>query len=203
MTIRDELVRRHVSVKPPQCASLITDLLQFYWEDRRQAEDFARQQVLWYEVLKHHSGKTIQTATMDWIRTETRKPMPADILKLCDDTDDTPFLLTRLAQFAKLPVEEKLSDEPEEERTMHGCPIVLARIIGFARNGNIEFSIDEQMEYLRTGETPKFFIKQPPISEADIRELDDDAELIGPSKQELLAQMSPAERAAATTKEKQ
>lgn len=176
----------YIRVTPAECSSVILELMTLYWDERMDEEAIARQQALWYVTLKEYSFKTIKIAAMDWIKNSRNKPTPADLLRMAKETDPTPVQMRSLFKISNITV---AIPEPEPEGKMLGDPILLAKMMRIAKSNQIEFTEDQQLDYLATGENPSWYMNIPEIKEENYDPR--------PSREELLAQMSPAAQKAA------
>jgi hypothetical protein len=176
----------HKPITPAECASIVLDVLQFYWESSMDAAGIARLQSLWYEVLKEHSRNTIQTVAMDWLKNAKRKPTPAEFLELANEIDISVEQVKRLIQVSNLPIEQP-KDEWQPDGKMNGDPILLAKLMRFSQNNRIKFNEKDQLDYLSNGILPNWYVPEP--TEQSNKDM--------PSRDELLFQMSPEARLAA------
>jgi hypothetical protein len=161
--------------------------LAHFWESKMDGQMIANIQGDWYRVLQDHSLKTIDAVVLEWLSIGKRKPTPADILELCNETDSTPSQLNRFRKMYDLPVKEPVQVSPEEkEPPMLGCPIRLATLMRQAEKYGQSFGEGYQTKYLRDGIEPRWAT----VDQAKIR-------TDMPSREELLAHMPPEARVAA------
>lgn len=187
LSLIQQITDSHRPILASECAAIILDITQFFWETALNTEALARQQALWYEVLKDHSCATITKVAMEWLREGKRKPTPADFLELANEIDQTPDQLTRLKRLASLPLQQAEKDH-QYGGTVIGCPIELAKFIRYAKQSGIEFTERQQDDYIATGVVPKWYAGAP-------RQEDEKSHL--PTREELLSVMTPEQRIAA------
>lgn len=184
-----ELLRSHIPVTPAECADIMASVLPFYWETSLDRQTLAQQQLLWYEVLKYHSHKTLSIVAMEWLKNAKRKPTPADFLELAEEADDAPQRILRLQKLTELPVLEVIVNQVPNEEKFMGCPIILCKLVQQATAKNIPYGERQQENYLSTGVLPDWYV---PNEETKVEGL--------PTRDELLATMSVEARAAAVDK---
>lgn len=71
-----------------QIAGLIARLLLHYWTGEMSAETRRLQALDWLEDLREFGPEIVAGACGDYRRTETRRPTPADIRRLCIKADE-------------------------------------------------------------------------------------------------------------------
>jgi hypothetical protein len=173
----------------------MTKVLPFFWETQLDDQSLAYQQALWYEVMKLHSFATVQTVAMDWLKTGKRKPVPADFLQLADEVDETPAQILRLDKLSKVQVFDVIENKAPVEKPLLGCPIVLGRLLKLAETKEMHFGEQQQLNYLHSGALPVW------ATEEELRATAAAKDTIGmPTRDELLANMTPEERVNALQK---
>ncbi len=142
----------------------------------------------WYKVLQKHSAQTIDRVAIEWLTIGKHKPTPANILQLCNETDDIPNQIDRFRKMYELPVKDPVENSYVDDGKMNGCPIFLAKLMRYATANGIPFSNNEQLEYLSTGRNPSWYIETDlgPRDKTDL-----------PTREELLATMPPEVRSQA------
>jgi hypothetical protein len=188
------LLNSHIPVLPAECAEIVGDVLPLYWETQFNEETLLRQQAFWYETLKYHTRDTIQSVAVDWVANAKRKPTPADFLELANGIDSTPERILRVQQIVAIPVLEVIQAPVAAEKPLIGCPIVLGRILKLAETKGMHFGEHQQLNYLHTGVLPDW------ATEEELRPVTVTTTSGMPSRDELLANMTPEERVAALKK---
>lgn len=189
-----ELRANHVSMTPAECVTQITALLIHFWDAQITEDAAARLHADWYDALKGHKLETVDRACKDWLSTAKRKPLPADILELCNEDDKVPNQLVRMKALWDLPTKDPEPDYDYDNGKLVGDPVELAKFMKYAQKKGIEFPERQQMLYLNSGVKPEWAMWMP----AD--EVRPEAADM-PSREELLAQMSPEARVAALEKQ--
>ena len=96
---------------------LVTKLLSHYWTSEEHAAARQAQVEDWIDDLVEFGSGVVQEACAEWRRSETRRPLPADIRKLCaEERDRREWRATRaLPPPAPVPTQRQL-DAAEERR---------------------------------------------------------------------------------------
>lgn len=154
--ILDNLRKNFIPVAPAECADLVSALMVHFWDSNFTANAVAGIQKDWYNVLRGHSASTIDKAKLEWLRTQKKKPSPAEILALCDAIDETPRQIVRLKKLRDVKVKDPEPEFVHDAVKILGCPVRLGKMMQQAKARGIEFSTDEQDEYLLTGVVPEW-----------------------------------------------
>jgi hypothetical protein len=178
---------KHVKITFPECADITARLLAHFWESKMDAKMLADIQADWYKVLQHHSMKTVDKVAIEWLSIGKRKPTPADILELCNEIDSVPQQLDRFRTMYELPVKDQVNEEWQPDGKMNGDPNLLSKLMRFSQNNEVKFNEKDQLDYLSNGIVPTWYVQEP--TEQRNKDM--------PSREELLAQMSPEARLAA------
>lgn len=131
---------------------------------------------------------------MEWLKNAKRKPTPSDFLDLANEADNTPDQILRLQRIVAIPVLEAIANPVPKDDKVLGCPIALGRMLKLAESKNIPFGEHQQLEYLRSGVLPDWVTEQElrPVTATDIKGM--------PSRDELLAMLTPEQRVIALGK---
>ncbi len=143
-------------VTPADCSAAVSDLMVHFWDSKFTAEAVSRIQVDWYRVLQNHSGPTIDKAKIEWLKTQKKKPTPADILALCDAIDETPRQIVRLKKLRDIKIKDPKPEYVPDGIKVLGCPIKLGKMMKQAKSRGIDFSIEDQDKYLISGVDPEW-----------------------------------------------
>jgi hypothetical protein len=74
-------------------AGQIATVLSFYWQPEESLAVAAAAGGMWADALERFSRDEIRTACTRWVHTQTRRPTPADIIRLCADARPRPRLV--------------------------------------------------------------------------------------------------------------
>jgi hypothetical protein len=113
----------HVPPKPTSSATvsaislLVTKLLSHYWTSEEHAAARQAQVEDWIDDLAEFGSGVVQEACAEWRRSETRRPLPADIRRLCvEERDRRAWRETRALPPPSPVPTQRQRDDAEERR---------------------------------------------------------------------------------------
>ena len=96
---------------------LVTKLLSHYWTAEEHAAARQAQVEDWIDDLVEFGSGVVQVACTEWRRTEHRRPLPADIRKLCqEERDRREWRATRALPPPSPVPTQRQRDDAEERR---------------------------------------------------------------------------------------
>ena len=90
-------------------AGQIATLLSFYWQPDESLAVAAEAGRMWADALERFDQWEIEAACRRWLHSESRRPTPAEIIKLCLDERPKPRRVEQIEHYRTPPTPEEIA----------------------------------------------------------------------------------------------